>query len=108
MAKTAGKKMLESSLQSWFIRELDKYGWLVIKVTSPNRRGLPDVVVIDYDCEGRDLWVELRVVKKVQRHHELQRAFHQKMNAAGARVCTVIGMEETRKLVNNILHGVPV
>ena len=57
MNKWDKPKELESVLQSDIIDFAEIRGWFVIKVTSPSRKGVPDVYCLR---AGRHVWIEAK------------------------------------------------
>lgn len=108
-----GVRRLESKLQALIIMECRKRKIFARKVTSPGRKGFPDVLIIHDEavvskfgsalCKGPCLFVELKRFI-VHQPDSLQALTHREMDRAGARVLTLRGEESVRHFLG-VLFG---
>ena len=74
----------EGELQKWFVKELRKEGYLVYKFSSPAKRGVPDLLIIDYD--GDAFFVEMKHPNGKGKISPLQKVEFRKMLTQGCRL----------------------
>lgn len=60
---------LESDLQSQIIDYGEQRGWFIVKITSPSRRGMPDVYAVR---RGRHVWIEVKREGEAARAQQLR------------------------------------
>jgi Holliday junction resolvase len=80
----------ENALQAHLIKEVRAAGGFAVKITSPSRRGMPDVLII---WKGAVLFVEVKMNMR-SKPTALQTLAHREMRAAGAKVTVLTGLEE--------------
>lgn len=85
---------LESDLQSDIIDFAHLRGWFAVKVVSPSRRGMMDVVAIR---KGRTVWIEVKRPGEEPRPQQAKVA--RDMRAHGAEVHCVDNMDAARELL---------
>lgn len=92
----ATRNVRESALQAWIVKQVKDRGGFAVKIESPSRRGLPDVLIV---ISGEVYFAE---VKMTTRHKPtaIQSLTHRQMIAAGARVMVVRGLEEAKTFVS--------
>jgi Holliday junction resolvase len=73
--------MLESKIQRKIIADLQKKGWLVIKVIQSNAPGFPDLMALK---EGRAIFLEVKQPGKKPRPLQLYR--HEQLRKQGFEV----------------------
>jgi hypothetical protein len=84
------KLIRENALQAYLIQQVRKAGGFAVKITSPSRRGIPDVLIIYL---GRVYFVEVKMNLR-SKPTPIQSLTHREMKKAGGRVDVVSGKEE--------------
>lgn len=92
--------MLESKIEAHLVKLCKKYDIHCEKFTSPQRRAVPDRLLI---WNGRAVFVELKATGKEPT--EAQVRDHDRRVAVGASVCWTDSIEGVEHLVTTILGG---
>lgn len=87
-------KELESDIQSSIIDFAHVRGWFAVKITSPSRRGMPDVYAVR---DGRHVWIE---VKRKDEDARAQQAYVARlMRAHVCEVYCVDNLDQARAIL---------
>ena len=90
MTSARTRLIRENALQAHIIRKVRAEGGFAVKIESPSRRGIPDVLIV---YQGRVYFVEVKMSTK-SKPTAIQSLTHREMMKAGARVDVVTGKDE--------------
>jgi hypothetical protein len=107
MANTVTNRRLESALQARIIARCKTNGVFARKVTSPGRKGFPDVFIVDqrakkFGGDGPCLLVEVKRFV-IYRPDGLQSLTHRELRRAGATVLTLRGQAEVELFLMRLI-----
>lgn len=83
----ATRRIRESAVQAYLVQKVKEAGHFAVKIESPSRRGLPDLLII---IRGRVYFCEVKMATR-SKPTAIQSLTHREMVAAGAAVAVVNG-----------------
>lgn len=99
----ATRRIRESALQAYIVMRVRAAGHFAVKITSPSRRGIPDLLII---IDGRVFFCEVKMSTR-SKPTAIQSLTHREMIAAGAEVDVVSGKIEADKYIYNLIGVTP-
>lgn len=95
--------MLERDIEAYLVKRCKEIGALVDKFTSPQRRSVPDRIII---YGGRVLFVELKATGK--KPTEAQVRDHERRRAAGAEVVWLDSCDAVGWVISSLRERYPI
>lgn len=83
----ATRRIREATLQTYLINRVRKAGHFAVKITSPSRRGIPDVLIV---IRGNVYFCEIKMTTR-SKPTAMQSLTHRELVAAGAMVTVTFG-----------------
>jgi hypothetical protein len=85
----ATRRIRESAVQAYIVQKVKEAGHFAVKIESPSRRGLPDLLII---IRGSVYFCEVKMATR-SKPTVIQSLTHREMIAAGAMVSVVKGKQ---------------
>jgi len=97
----ATRRIRESALQAYLVQKIKEAGHFAVKIESPSRRGLPDLLII---IRGKVYFCEVKMGTRYK-VTAVQSLTHREMLAAGASVAVVRGKQGADEYLAFLLIG---
>ena len=97
----ATRRIRESAVQAYIVQKVKEAGHFAVKIESPSRRGLPDLLII---IRGSVFFAEIKMSTRYK-VSAVQSLTHREMIAAGAAVAVVRGKKGADEYLAFLLIG---